>query len=185
MPTIAEPPIPYLPSLEWYRDYIAFRLDTRKPMPPLPRHFCRAEVIAPFGRRCLSVPVEGGRRLITPRRYGSLTLSEHGNWRHTHWTTIESAYGSTPYFHLYENLFSEIYSRRHTTLAALCTTLHQAIDDSISLTPLVSWLSANPGTPVRRRPSISADPSLSILDLMFRDGPATIFTLLPEEYAER
>lgn len=182
MTSAAEFPVPYLPSLGWYRDYMAFRLGTTSDPPRLPRHFCRAEIVAPFGRQCLSVPVEGGRRLIAPRRYPQLILSEHGNWRHTHWNTIESAYGATPYFHFYKALFADIYGRRHDTLVELCSELNRAIDQSLSLSEIAEWLKAHPDAPIRGTASADADPSLSILDLLFRNGPTTIFTLLPAGY---
>lgn len=123
--------------------------------------------------------MEGGRRLITPRRYQQLNLSEHGNWRRTHWSTIATAYGPTPYFHLYEEEFARIYDHPHATLAGLCSELHETIDRVASLTANLDWLLRHPDAPIKRRPASAIDPGLSILHLLFQEGPATIFTLLP------
>lgn len=173
--------IPYLPSLAWYRAFTSFRLGKACEAPRLPKHFCRAEIVAPFGRRCLSVPVEGGRRMITPRRYPLLALSEHGNWRHTHWSTIASAYGASPYFHLYEAEFEDVFSRPHASLIGLCSELHTVIDHAASLSDNIEWLLQHPDAPIHRRRVVDADESLSVIHLLFEEGPATLFSLLPEE----
>lgn len=180
-----EIPIPYLPSVEWYRDYTAFRLGTASAPPRLPAHFCRAEVEAPFGRRTLSVPVEGGRRLISARRYPLLRLSEHGNWRRTHWSTIATAYGPTPFFHLYEEEFAAIYDHPHETLAGLCRELHETIDHAASLSENIDWLLRHPDEGKVRPPRPDCDPTLSILHLLFQEGPSTIFSLLPDQDAKQ
>lgn len=170
--------IPYLPSIQWYRSYVAHMLGAVG-TPRLPQHFCRATVVAPFGRCTLSVPVEGGRRLITASRYSSLTLSEHGNWRHTHWNTIASAYGSTPFFHYFAPELEAIYSRRFSKLSDLCAALHNVIDNTASLTTNISWLCSHPGTDIHAASPQADDPSLSILHLLCLSGPLSIFALLP------
>lgn len=169
--------IPYLPSIEWYGAYAAHKL-CGTAAPVLPRHFCRAKVIAPFGERTLSVPVEGGRRLITASRYDRLLLSEHGNWRHTHWSTIASAYGSTPFFHFYENELHRIYSQRFERLSDLCFSLHAFFDHAVSLTSVLDWLKSHPTAELNGSPQICDDISLSMLHLLCEAGPASIFTLL-------
>ena len=116
---MTESPIPYLASVRWYAAYVSALLEGKERAPRLPAHFNRTEVLAPFGLRQLSVPIEGGRRIISPRRYEELQLSEHGGWRHTHWQTITSAYGSAPYFHYMEDRFRAIYERRYDLLGTL------------------------------------------------------------------
>lgn len=186
--------VPYLPSVEWYAGYVAWHLGVSV-APRLPKHFCRADIVAPFGRRTLSVPVEGGRRQISARRYGELRLSEHGGWRHTHFDTIASAYGSTPYFHYYEDELRDIYSRRFGRLEDLCLALHDYIDRAASLSECIRWIRDNSKCQIvnsklafpecnselsipNYQSSAQPDLSLSMLHLLFHEGPASIFTLL-------
>jgi hypothetical protein len=50
------------------------------------------------GPMALSIPVEGG---ADKKSIRDVRLSEHGNWRHLHWYSIESAYNSSPFFEYY------------------------------------------------------------------------------------
>lgn len=168
-----------MPSVAWYRQWTAWRLG-HAGAPALPRHFCRTMIEAPFGVRMLSVPVEGGRRLVTARRYPDLILSEHGNWRHTHWNTITSAYGATPFFHFYEDELRDIYSRRFERLADLCLVLHECLDRAASLTPLTEWLRQRPGITLSGRAWHGCDPSMGMLHLLCHEGPSAIFSLLTD-----
>lgn len=164
---------------------MAYRLGIGS-MPVLPKHFCRCEIVAPFGRRTLSVPVEGGRKLIRAGRYAELLLSEHGGWRHTHFDTIASAYGSSPYFHYYEDDLREIYDRRYDTLEALCLALHKYIDRAASLDSCVEWLLKHrqaDGGLIENASGVESDcdMTLSMLHLLYEKGPESIFTLLPKK----
>ena len=172
-------PVPYLPSLGWYRAFTAWRLGLSSEFPKLPRHFTRATVTAPFGDRVLSVAIEGGRKQISARRYFDLKLSEHGGWRHTHWSTIASAYGSTPYFHLYEMEFERIFNRRYDYLSSLCFELHRAIEECASLRETFSWIQRHPEAEIKNPGVKNPNESLSILHLLFQEGPNLIFSLLP------
>ncbi len=169
---------PYLPSVEWYRQWLRHQLNSAEPEPRLPAHFNRAQIIAPFGTQTLTVPIEGGRRLISASRYPSLRLSEHGDWRHTHWLTINTAYGSSPYFHYIEPLFEPIYSRRFTLLSELCEALHSAVVRAASLPEAINYLKANPEAPLKGEPLALPSATLSILHLLCQKGPESIFTLL-------
>lgn len=50
------------------------------------------------GPMVLSIPVEGN---IEKNSICDVRLSDHGNWRHLHWNSIESAYNSSPFFEYY------------------------------------------------------------------------------------
>lgn len=176
---MTESPIPYLASVRWYAAYVSALLEGKERAPRLPAHFNRTEVLAPFGLRQLSVPIEGGRRIISPRRYEELRLSEHGGWRHTHWQTITSAYGSAPYFHYMEDRFRAIYERRYDLLGTLCRELHRAVCDSMRLDEAIEGLRSLPDpTAAKGRTVALPSPEISILHLLFYGGPESVFTLL-------
>ena len=50
------------------------------------------------GPMTLSLPVEGNAEKTCIRE---VRLSDHGNWQHLHWNSIESAYNSSPFFEYY------------------------------------------------------------------------------------
>lgn len=50
------------------------------------------------GPMTLSLPVEATANKKTIR---DIRLSEHNNWQHLHWNSIESAYNSSPFFEFY------------------------------------------------------------------------------------
>jgi hypothetical protein len=50
------------------------------------------------GPMTLSLPVEGNAEKTVIR---DVRLSNHGNWQHLHWNSMESAYNSSPFFEYY------------------------------------------------------------------------------------
>lgn len=50
------------------------------------------------GPMTLSLPVEA---TTDKKSIRDMRLSEHGNWQHLHWNSIESAYNSSPFFEFY------------------------------------------------------------------------------------
>ena len=50
------------------------------------------------GAMVLSLPVEGN---VEKKGIRDIRLSDHGNWQHIHWNSIESAYNSSPFFEYY------------------------------------------------------------------------------------
>lgn len=176
--------IPYLPTVKWYASVLRRALcGDDEPLPPLPRHFCRAEVLAPFGLRTLSVPIEGGRRIISPARYSQLRLSEHGDWRHTHFQTLCSAYGSAPYFHFMEERFRAIYDRRFDMLSDLCRELDEAIRECMRLPEAIEGLRASESFASGRIVELPSE-DISAVHLLFHAGPESVFTLLALDRSE-
>ncbi len=50
------------------------------------------------GPMTLSLPVEGNAEKTAIK---DVRLSDHGNWQHLHWNSIESAYNSSPFYEYY------------------------------------------------------------------------------------
>lgn len=59
----------------------------------------RCAIVGAQGIMTLSIPVEGGANDHCPIR--DVYIAEHDNWRHKHWQTIASCYGTSPYFEYY------------------------------------------------------------------------------------
>lgn len=166
----------YLPSLARYRAYVASCLDGSA-IPGAGATPNRGLIRGAWGEQILTVPIEGGRRklLHTPFRY--LRLSEHGNWRHTHFHAITSAYGAYPYFPYFADELGAIYAQRHETLAALTSRMHILFLLQSALAENLRYLAARPEErPEARHTDIPED--VSALELLFSYGPESIFYLL-------
>ncbi|MBK0401794.1 WbqC family protein [Adhaeribacter sp. BT258] len=69
----------------------------------------RCHILTSQGPLALTVPVKGGNRktVIT-----ELEIDYEQNWVNTHWRTIKSAYGNSPYFEFYADYFEAIYRQQ-------------------------------------------------------------------------
>ena len=164
--------IPYAPTLAWYRGD------------------CGASALHPnrtlLGRDvALTVPLAGGGRTLKAIRrdaeaYGRASVSMHGNWPHVHLGASDAIYGRTPYFMHYFPQLERILSAPPADLAGLCGAVDSLIRTALRLDSLLPGL-ASPTGAVRDeavRLSALCDPSLSMLDPLFRFGPEAIFLLV-------
>lgn len=85
----------------------------------------RCYIATPTGPQALTLPVERDGAGRTPVR--ELRLSDHGNWRHLHWTALASAYEKSPYFEYYADDFRPLYERKFSFLADFNETLRQLV----------------------------------------------------------
>jgi len=68
----------------------------------------RCHVLTSQGVIALTVPVKGGNKK-TP--VTALEIDYEQKWVNTHWRTIRSAYGNSPYFEFYADYFEAIYEK--------------------------------------------------------------------------
>ena len=74
----------------------------------------RCTIAGPSGELALSIPTVKPDTLKCPMK--DIRISDHGNWRHLHWNTIESAYNSTPFFEYYKDDFRPFYEKKYEFL---------------------------------------------------------------------
>lgn len=65
------------------------------------------------GPLVLSLPVEGN---VEKNGIRDIRLSDHGNWQHVHWNSIESAYNSSPFFEYYADDLRPFFERKPSFL---------------------------------------------------------------------
>ncbi|MFI3265763.1 MAG: WbqC family protein [Rikenellaceae bacterium] len=161
----------------------------------------RCQILGANGVINLIVPVlkEGGGRRLTK----DIRIDNSKSWQHEHWLSIVSAYGSSPYFMHFSELFEPIYRGPYKFLVDLNEDLHTAaskslgIDLSLKLAP--KYIEASPEDtdlrlsmstkPRLQRPDPDFTPphyfqvfsekmpfveDLSILDLIFCEGRAGV-----------
>ena len=158
----------------------------------------RCVIAGPSGPLALTIPVEGS---TSPHRATcDVRISDHGNWRHQHWTALVSAYESSPFFEFYADDLRPHYERRYDYLVDFNEALQRTMCDLLDLCPHIRLTERYVEAPApgvadfreRIRPKLPyADdetfapvpyyqvfaqrlgflPNLSIVDLLFNMGP--------------
>ena len=165
----------------------------------------RCVIATANGTQTLTVPIERYDGTKCPMR--DLRSSDHGNWRHLHWNALVSAYGETPFFEFYADDLRPFFEKRHTFLFDLNLDIMHTMCQLLDVRPQVTLseqyivLPSEDDAVVDFREAIrpkhplpDADfnptpyyqvraqrhgflPNLSILDLLFNEGPEGIFYL--------
>ncbi len=158
----------------------------------------RAHILSGNGVQALTVPVVNGNKEF-PIEEACIDYST--SWQRDHWRSIVSAYNNSPYFLYYEDAIRPFYEQRHTHLTtfneALLKTILQllridchwqyTIDYERAPEPDYRKLihpkrQAEAMYPLRITDSYAQvfedrfpfTPNLSIIDLLFNEGPQTV-----------
>lgn len=164
----------------------------------------RCLILTAQGVQALTVPVVDGNRSEKVKS-SEIEIDYRQNWVHRHWRTLQTAYGSSPYFEYYADYLHDIYRQKHHLLFEFnvsllhfylkCLRLRLPIEFTTEYQPATTsilahspvqdrrdWLTPKPAAAAQpdstsARPyaqSFGKDfvPGLSILDLLFMQGPA-------------
>ncbi len=96
----------------------------------------RCVIATAAGPLALTIPTEKGAQSKTLMR--DVRISDHGNWRHQHWTAIQSAYKGSPFFEYYEDDFRPFYEQHYPFLYDFNASLCQLCCDLIDMHPTIS-----------------------------------------------
>lgn len=85
---------------------------------------CETYLKQSYRNRCIINATDGPMALSVPVVYSAsdrtkmkdVLISDHGNWAHTHWNAIVSAYNSTPFFEYYKDDYESVYLQEHLNL---------------------------------------------------------------------
>ena len=165
----------------------------------------RCVIATANGTQTLTVPIERYDGMKCAMR--DIRISDHGNWRHLHWNALVSAYGETPFFEFYADDLRPFFEKHHTFLFDLNLDIMHTMCQLLDVRPQVTLseqyivLPSEDDAVVDFREAIrpkhplpDADfnptpyyqvraqrhgflPNLSILDLLFNEGPEGIFYL--------
>ena len=171
--------IPYLPSIGWYRDFLAGN------EPVCDRKSWNSSIISRYNVKfpegilhsslsTLHLNIVGGRH-ARHLPYEELLLSDHGKWRSEHWNALQTAYGRSPFWEYYQDDFSPFYhDHSWLLLKDFNEAIHQTILGLLDLPPQGAKLYL-PEHPIE----LSADElNLSIIDLLCRKGNEAIYSLI-------
>ncbi len=153
----------------------------------------RAQIMTANGVMPLSVHVVNANRPRTPMFKMRIDYSKR--WQHQHWVALVSAYRSSPYFEHYAPLFEPFYTRQFDSLVefntALTKLLMRLLGIEADLRHSEEYVVAAEGDVdlrIKKRESLfdspryfqlfsdryPFEPNLSVVDLLFAEGPAAI-----------
>ncbi|GHA76103.1 WbqC family protein [Pontibacter akesuensis] len=157
----------------------------------------RCHVLTAQGVQPLSIPIlKGNSKVKTPIREIEIDYSQ--KWQQVHWRTIQAAYGRAPYFEFYSDYIREVYERQPKFLFELNVDLLRLYlkllkqDKSLTYTAAYQVQPPDHVLDLRNKlhPKIIPDnlhvktytqvfgkqfvSELSIIDLLFTQGPASI-----------
>lgn len=126
----------------------------------------------------LTIPVEGGASVLK-RRNANPQLSGHGKWKREHLGAWNALYGKFPYFQYLMPEIEEVYSRYNTgdSLEQFNSALLNIVLDWIEAESVVDTLRNENCRKEFDLPQIEDD-SLSVFNLLFREGKRSVFGLI-------
>lgn len=185
----------YLPNIEWFSFF--FRYDTvwieRHENFVKSSYRSRCEIYSANGKLSLSIPIKGGRD--HHQSYINTCISMEENWGKNHWQSIVSAYAATPFFDYYSPTLLPLFQQPDLNLFEFNLVLLEKlfsilkVDKPFLFTPVFQKLhedkadfrgKAKDNTFHNERYYQIFEvrhgfiPNLSILDLLFHEGPASL-----------
>jgi len=156
----------------------------------------RCQVLSPNGLQNLSIPIINVKSKRTTKK---TQIAYIENWQKMHWRSLEAAYRSSPYFEYYEDLFYPIFMERkyeflyelnQELLRLLLKTIGiettitfsenyiETYENAIDYRPIMTPKQTN-SLKFANYIQVFSDrhefiPNLSILDLLFNEGPNAI-----------
>lgn len=157
-----------------------------------------------FRNRCTIATANGPQNLTVPvahkgvRCIRDIEISDHGNWRHLHWQALLTNYGESAFFEYYQDDIRPFYERRWKYLydynQEIMQTMCRLLDIEVEIrqltqspavvadviAPPLDGLGEVPYYQVFRQRT-GFLPGMSILDLLFNEGPQSILTLTKQQ----
>lgn len=163
----------------------------------------RCVIATTSGLQALTVPIERYEGAHCEMR--DIRISDHGSWRHLHWNALQSAYGESPFFEFYADDLSPFFERRWELLFDFNTAITRKMCELLDVHPQIAFTEAYASAEgegvtdfrdaIRPKHPLPDDgfrprryyqvyeqkhgfqPNLSILDLLFNEGPEAVLYL--------
>ena len=163
----------------------------------------RCVIATTSGLQALTVPIERYEEVHCEMR--DIRISNHGSWRHLHWNALQSAYGESPFFEFYADDLRPFFERRWEFLFDFNTAITRKMCELLDVHPQIAFTEAYASAEeegvtdfrdaIRPKHPLPDDgfrprryyqvyeqkhgfqPNLSILDLLFNEGPEAVLYL--------
>lgn len=155
----------------------------------------RCRIATANGVQTLSVPVSMPKEPMESGKFDNIRsvratlVSDHANWRHQHWNALVSAYGESPFFEYYADDIQPFFEPRWRNLFDYNLAIIDKVCELIDIHPEIrltsEYVGVTPCEPVKVCPYYQVFAKkhgfiedLSILDLLFNEGPQAILKLI-------
>lgn len=163
----------------------------------------RCVIATTSGLQVLTVPIERYEGAHCEMR--DIRISDHGSWRHLHWNALQSAYGESPFFEFYADDLRPFFERRWELLFDFNTAITRKMCELLDVHPQIAFTEVYASAEeegvtdfrdaIRPKHPLPDDgfrprryyqvyeqkhgfqPNLSILDLLFNEGPEAVLYL--------
>ena len=163
----------------------------------------RCVIATTSGLQALTVPIERYEGAHCEMR--DIRISDHGSWRHLHWNALQSAYGESPFFEFYADDLIPFFERRWEFLFDFNTAITRKMCELLDVHPQIAFTEVYASAEeegvtdfrdaIRPKHPLPDDgfrprryyqvyeqkhgfqPNLSILDLLFNEGPEAVLYL--------
>ncbi|MGM0634984.1 MAG: WbqC family protein [Bacteroidota bacterium] len=149
----------------------------------------------------LNIPIKHNKSDQKVRqKYADVRIENDFNWQTLHWKSLESAYRTSPFFEFYEDDIQPLYQKEYKSLFEFNLDCFQLILDLLGIEKKIEFTSVFEKTPTeaeitdlrslsiaKRSSSLEIQtyiqvfqdkkgflPNLSILDLLFNQGPSSL-----------
>jgi hypothetical protein len=197
MSLVISPFLPF-PSISWWAQALAAGVVCFDRDEPFRKMTCRNRyhIAGAQGLIRLSIPLTRGRSQRVPM--GEVRICNRDRWQTQHWRTITAAYRRSPFFEIYEHSLEELFRTPWEGLAdfsfASCNWLREQLRAPVRLCRELPIDGSGPVTDLRRDANTGMPlpagapfpqyrqvfsertdfiPDLSLLDLLFAEGPYT------------
>ena len=193
LPLFYLPPVEYFAALKKYTPDVIIESEEHFPKQTYRN---RADIYTPDGKLSLTVPVVKGAKNHT--RVKDVKISYEFNWQRLHWMSLQACYRRSAYFEYYEDDLAPFYEKRFDFLfdynEQLLNFVLKAIKLQVGINYTEDYSRTYPGL-IDLRSAMNAKkqshfkqipyfqvfedrhgflPNLSIVDLLFNQGPQTI-----------
>ncbi len=158
------------------------------------------------GKLLLNIPIKHNTKKGEPQPYTTVEIENKYRWQLTHWRSIESAYRTSPFFEFYEDDLKSLYTTPFKFLHEFNTACWEALFNCFQLDKTEAntseYIKQYPADTAvsdcrhliiaKRQPAINLEAyqqvfeekygfleNLSILDLLFNEGPESERYLIP------
>lgn len=148
--------------------------------------------------RCTIATANGPLNLTVPvshkgvRCIRDIEISDHGNWRHLHWQALQTNYSESAFFEYYQDDIQPFFEKRWKYLLdynmEITETMCRLLDIGISLRMTEQYAGIQPDAEDAVMPYYQVFrqrtgflPGMSVLDLLFNEGPQSILTLTKQQ----